>query len=183
MNNYTNRDKCGQKFHTLPRVEGDMNAYPITSMDDLKNMLHGEPKSDQQLVQENYTSQFQKLRYLHQLAGERIVELEDAINQHKSDRLVSIVAAKLEIELKKVLVVANEMKRIIRTHRDHTFNLYILAGRTEDAREECKQRLIEKIGEEDAAKLMDAITKSLHPTEKWTAAQESIKRKYSKYIK
>jgi len=160
-----------------------MDAYPITTMDKLKTILHGEPKSDQQLAVENYDNQFKKLRYLHQIARERIVELEDAINQQKSERLVSIAAIKLEIELKKVLAVANEMKRIVRTHRDHTFNLYILAGRTEEAREQCKQRLIEKIGEEDATKLMDTITKSLHPNEKWIEAQEAVKQKYSKYIK
>ena len=121
MRNYINRDIYGHKFHTRLRskqVEGDMNAYPITSMDDLKNMLHGEQNSNHQLVQENYTSQFQKLRYLHQLAGERIVELEDAINQQKSDHLLNTAAVKLEIELKKVLAVANDLRRIIRTHRE-----------------------------------------------------------------
>lgn len=186
MNNYTNKDIYGQKFHTRSRskqAESDMNAYSITSMDELKTILHGEPKSEQQQVVESYAYQFKKLRYLHQIAGERIVELEDTINQQKSDRLVSIATVKLEIELKKVLTVANEMKRIVRTHRDHTFNLYILAGKTEEAREQSKQRLIEKIGEEDAAKLTDAITNSLRPNEKWTEAQESIKQKYSKYIK
>ena len=168
---------------TPDQAEGDMNAYTITSMDELKIILHGEPKSEQQQVVESYAYQFKKLRYLYQIARERIVELEDTINQQKSDRIVSIAAVKLEIELKKVLAVANEMKRIVRTYRDHTFNLYILAGKTEEAREKSKQRLIEKIGEEDATKLTDAITNSLHPNEKWTEAQEAIKQKYSKYIK
>jgi len=47
----------------------------------IKTILHGEPKNDKDLnIQEECTSHYQKLHYLHKVTAERIVKLEDVIN-------------------------------------------------------------------------------------------------------
>jgi len=76
-----------------------MNAYPITTMDELKTILHGEPKSDKELIEEKWSSYYQQLCYLHEKTAERIVELEDKLKQNKPHPILAIEALKLELEL------------------------------------------------------------------------------------
>ena len=75
-----------------------------------------------------------------------------------------------------------DIKRVIRAHHDHTFHLFVVAEKTEEAREEWKQRLIKKIGYEEAEKLIQATEESKCPNKKWSEAQEAIKQNYSKYM-
>ena len=149
-------------------------------MDELKTILHGEPKSDKEVMEEKYTSHYQQLRYLHEQTEDRLVELEDAINQNKPDPIPSIAALKLELELKKVLQTAKDMKKMIRDQRDNTYRLFAATKKIEEAREQRKQHLKDKMGEEEAEKLIQTIEESKKPNEKWIEAQETIKKSYRK---
>ena len=102
------------------------------------------------------------------------------INQNKRHPILSIAALKLELELKKVLKVANDMKRVIKDQRDYTYHLFTVARKIKEAREQRKQHLKDKMGEEEAEKLIQTIEESKKPNEKWTEAQETIKKSYRK---
>ena len=120
-------------------------------------MVHGTPKSEEEVRKEEERRNFQILKKLHKAVGERIAMVETAHDHPSSERAHRIAVGMLDIELHKEIRHVERIMEEKRKEHELLYNAYTQMGKKGDYSAERKRHLLEKLGPEDAAKVISTM--------------------------
>lgn len=143
-----------------------MSKRDITTKQQLLDVLHSRPKSEEEIQQEVDARNLQLLQQLHKAVGEYIAKVEQAHEDQQPEELHTIAVGMLDIELHKEMRCVERMIEEKRKQHDKLYNAYTQMERREKFKEERKMSLVDKVGAKDAAVIMAAMEETQHKREK-----------------
>ena len=134
-----------------------MSKRDITTKEQLLDILHSTPKSEEEIQQEVNMRNLQILKKLHKAVGERIVIMEKAHEDQQSEEVHRIAVGMLDIDLHKEMRYVERMMEEKQKQHELLYNTYTQMEKRENFKEERKRSLVEKLGSKDAAKVISTM--------------------------
>ena len=153
-----------------------MSERDITTKQQLLDILHGTPKSEEQLQQEVDTKNLCTLEKLHKAVGEQIAIVEKAHEDQQPEVAHRIAVGMLDIDLHKEMRWVERMIDEKRKQHDHLYSTYTQMEKKENFKKERKKCLVEKLGPKDAALVMNAMEGNQQESERDQQRKELQKK-------
>lgn len=158
-------------------IAAKMAKRSVTSKQQLLNMLHGRPLSEEELQQEADKRSLKLLQHLHKVVGKQIAIVEQVHKDHQSDEAHRFAVGMLDIGLHKEIRCVERMIEEKWREHDGLYSTYTHIERRESFKAERRKSLVEILGSQDAETLLNAMERNNQHKRERDQQREKLQKK------
>ena len=153
-----------------------MTRRTITTKQQLLEILHDRPPTEEEIQQEADMKNLRLLQQLHKAVGELIAMVEQAHEEQQPYHVHRFAIGMLDIELHKEMRCVESMIKEKRKQHDILYNTYMQMKKRKSFKEERKRSLVETLGSTNAAAIINTIEGDQQEREKDQQRKELKKK-------